>query len=78
MSEFTYATEAALFADYAKTVPDADLERFREFMRNETLAQEVIYQGERCWQFPTLAECRADFERRRGPRKWRNPSAEWK
>jgi hypothetical protein len=29
------------------------------------------------WSFPPLADCRADFDRKYGPRKWDNEINEW-
>jgi hypothetical protein len=79
---FAYTTETALFEDWCRNAievgePVGTLEEFRQFLRTNTLAKEVILDGERCWQFPPLAECRADFERKHGPWKWKNPNAEW-
>jgi hypothetical protein len=81
--EFAYATEAALFADWSRKAAEygevvGTVEEFREFMRTNTLAKEVIFEGERCWQFPPLAECRRDFECRhvRGSGKTRTPNGE--
>lgn len=82
MTKFGYATETALFADWSRKAAEAGelfgtLDDFRQFLR-EAGAVEVILDGKRCWQFPPLAECRAEFERKHGPWKWENPKAEWK
>jgi hypothetical protein len=81
--KFGYATEEALYADYASKVdagkaegPKSSIEDFRTFLRSVG-CEEVVFDGVRCWQFPPLADCRREFERRNGPWKWNKSVMEW-
>jgi hypothetical protein len=77
MSKFGYATEEALYADCVeKGYAEGGIEAFRDFLRGMG-CKEVILDGTRCWQFPSLAECRREFERRTGPWIWNDAATEW-
>ena len=77
MNKFGYATEEALWADCVeKGHAEGTIEDFRDYLRSFG-CKEVILDGARCWQFPSLVDCRREWERKHGPWKWNDAVTEW-